>query len=438
VSPKKRSDEGDVLSSHVLLSVVSHTKPRESITAILLTLNVFLLLCAYYLLKVAREPLILLHGGAEVKSYAAAGQAALLVLVTYGYTWLARRMDRLKLIASVTLFFVVNLLIFAGLAAIDAPIGVPFYLWVGIFNLTMIAQFWSFAADIYNEETGKRMFPILGVGSSVGAVAGSTLSEWVGDFGEAALMLSSAGLILVCLALTVIVDRRERDRDRTVAEKKFGPESGFTLLLRDRYLILIGIFVLVFNFVNNTGEYILDRTLTAAAATHPDAHAFVREFKATYFSWYNAIGVALQVLVVSRIIKYLGVRFALFVVPAFSLLSYGSAAIAPVLTVVFIAKVADNSLDYSLQNTARNALWLVAERDAKYKAKQVIDTFLVRFGDVMAAGLVFLGTAVGFATRTFAVINTLLVIVWLIVLVPLARLHKVREAAAAAQVKHAA
>jgi ATP:ADP antiporter, AAA family len=429
VSPK-RSD--DVLASDVLLSIVSHTKPRESITAILLTIDVFLLLCAYYLLKVAREPLILLHGGAEVKSYAAGGQAALLVLVTYAYNWLARRMNRLRLMNTVTLFFVVNLLGFAALAAADAPIGVPFYLWVGIFNLTMVAQFWSFAADIYDEETGKRMFPILGVGSSVGAVAGSSIADWVGHYGESALMLGSAALILVCLGLTVAVDRREARKNRAVAEKKFGPESGFTLLLRDRYLILIGVFVLVFNFVNNTGEYILDRTLTAAAAVQPDAHAFVREFKASYFSWYNGIGVALQVLVVSRIIRYLGVRVALFIVPAISLLSYGMVAVAPVLTLVFVAKIADNSLDYSLQNTARNALWLVAGRDAKYKAKQVVDTFLVRFGDVLAAGMVFAGSLLGFATQTFAVLNVALVVVWLLVLIPLARVHRVREAEAKA------
>jgi AAA family ATP:ADP antiporter len=427
VTPPRRED---ILASDVLCSFVSHTKPRESITAILLTVNVFLLLCAYYLLKVAREPLILLHGGAEVKSYAAAGQAALLVFVTYGYGALARRMDRLRLIGSVTLFFVANLVLFAALAAAEAPIGVPFYLWVGIFNLTMVAQFWSFAADIYDEETGKRMFPILGVGSSVGAVAGSALAELVGHFGEPTLMMCSAGLLLVCLGIFVAVDRREARRDRRVAEQKFGPESGFTLVLRDRYLILIGVFVLVFNFVNNTGEYIVDRTLTAAAASQPDAHAFVREFKANYFSWYNGIGVALQVIAVSRIIKYLGVRVALFIIPVISLVSYGAVAIAPILPLVFAAKVADNSLDYSLQNTARNALWLVAGRDAKYKAKQVVDTFLVRFGDVLAAALVFAGTALGFVTRTFAAVNVVLVVVWIAVLVPLARLHRAREAAA--------
>jgi AAA family ATP:ADP antiporter len=341
-------------------------------------------------------------------------------------------MDRVRLIASITIFFAANLLVFAALAAADVAVGVPFYLWVGVFNLTMVAQFWSFAADVYDEERGKRMFPILGIGSSVGAVAGSTIAERLAGWSESGLMVAAAALIVVCLILFVVVDRREAHRDHH-ASKPFGKDSGFKLLRADRFLLLIGVFVLVFNFVNNTGEYILDRTLTETAASHADAHAFVRQFKASYFGWYNGIGLALQVLVVSRIIRYLGIRFALFLVPALTLLSYGTVLVAPILTAVFIAKVTDNSLDYSLQNTARNALWLVADRDAKYKAKQVVDTFVVRFGDVLAAGLVFVGTALGFSTRVYAIVAVIVVLVWIGVLIPLARIHKVREAAAAAQ-----
>ncbi len=200
----------DVLASDIVLSFVSHTKPRESITAILLTVNVFLLLCAYYLLKVAREPLILLHGGAEVKSYAAAGQAGLLVLVTYAYAALARRVNRVRLIGSVTLFFVVNLVGFAALTAADVAIGVPFYLWVGIFNLTMVAQFWSFAADIYDEDWA---FAARGcrVGSAAWCPQAATHARSVGR--------RSAPLVISCICPrplavygpTEVADRRSPD-----------------------------------------------------------------------------------------------------------------------------------------------------------------------------------------------------------------------------------
>jgi AAA family ATP:ADP antiporter len=397
-------------------------------TAILLTLNVFLLLLAYYLLKVAREPLIL-RGGAEVKSYAAAGQAGLLIIVSYSYGVIARKVNRVLLISLVTLFFVTNLIAFAGLAAREAAIGVPFYLWVGIFSLVVVAQFWAFAADIYDEERGKRMFPILGIGQSVGAVAGSAVAHYVVPFGPPALMLISAAILVVCVGLTLVIHRREIHRTQQVAQARqpIGGESGFKLLVRDRYLLFIGAFILIYNCVNSTGEYVLDRTLLAGAPGGSARDAFVGQFKADYFGWVNAIGVILQTLAVSRIIKYLGVRGALFVMPAVSLFSYGMMAIAPVLSLIFVAKIAENSLDYSLNNTSRQALWLVTSRDAKYKVKQIIDTFLQRAGDVASAGVVAVGTVIGLGTKGFALVNVVLVLGWIGTLMLVAREYKKRE-----------
>src|ERR1700760_4190606 len=115
-----------------LLGLVADVRPGEAATAVLLTVNVFLLLTAYYLLKVAREPLILLSGGAEVKSYAAVGQSFLLIGVSAIYGWLASRVGRMSLIAWVTLFFVGCLVIFWALGERGAPLGIPFFLWVGI------------------------------------------------------------------------------------------------------------------------------------------------------------------------------------------------------------------------------------------------------------------------------------------------------------------
>jgi AAA family ATP:ADP antiporter len=417
--------DSDIMLSDVMLSVVSPTRGGESVTAILLTLNVFLLLLAYYLLKVARETLILVGGGAEVKSYASAGQAGLLIIVSYLYGAIARRLNRVWLIGLVMLFFATNLVAFAGLTAQGVAVGVPFFLWVGIFNLTAVAQFWAFAADIYDEERGKRMFPILGIGSSVGAVVGSVIVRVADKLEPPVLMLIAAGVLCICVALTVVTHRREvgRSKKSSVATQPIGGESGFKLLARDRYLLLIGVFIVVYNSVNSTGEYVLDKTLTAAGG----GEHFIKSFKAEYFAWVNAVGVILQTLVVSRVIRYLGVRGALFVMPAVSLFSYSTMAIAPLLSLVFIGKVAENSLDYSLNNTSRQALWLVTTRDAKYKVKQIIDTFLQRAGDVLSAGLVAVGSTIGLSVKGFAAANVALVLVWFGTMVLLTREHKRRE-----------
>src|SRR6185295_9264860 len=108
------------------LSAVADVRPGEAGMALTLALTVFLLLTAYYLLKVAREPLILLGGGAEVKAYAAAGQAVLLIFVVKGFTTLSQRVGRLRLVTLVTLFFVANLVIFFGLGRLGFPLGIPF------------------------------------------------------------------------------------------------------------------------------------------------------------------------------------------------------------------------------------------------------------------------------------------------------------------------
>ncbi|HMI90860.1 MAG TPA: hypothetical protein VK509_05825, partial [Polyangiales bacterium] len=134
----------------LLLRPFAKVEPGEAVSALVLMLTVFLLLMAYYFLKIAREPLILLYGGAEVKSYAAAGQSVLLLAVVPAYSALARKVSRMKLIAGIYGFFAVNLLLFALFAEAGMVLGVAFYLWVGVFSVTAIAQFWSFANDIYD------------------------------------------------------------------------------------------------------------------------------------------------------------------------------------------------------------------------------------------------------------------------------------------------
>ncbi|HXK16715.1 MAG TPA: hypothetical protein VNG33_02840 [Polyangiaceae bacterium] len=417
-----------------LLRPFGRVEPSEAVSTLLLTLNVFALLTAYYLLKTAREPLILLHGGAEVKSYAAAGQAALLLLVVKLYAGLARRVGRLKLLATVYLFSAVNLLVFAALVRAGAVIGVPFYLWVGVFNATAIAQFWAFSADIFSPEQGRRLFAVLGIGSSTGAVAGARMARSLAALGPAFMMLGAALILVGCVALFAVVDRlnpTRAARSNDAPEQPLSSEGPFQLFLHDRYLQLIAALTLVLNCCNSNGEYILDRALLTTVAdskTHgAPAEAFVASFKADYFAWVNAAGVCLQLFAVSRVLTRFGVRRALTVLPIVALIGYGTVAAAPVLGLIRMAKVAENSLDYSLQNTAGQALYLVATRTEKYVGKTLIDGFIVRMGDVMSALVVLLGAAVGMQIRGFAWINLGLVCVWVALVIAVGAEHARRS-----------
>jgi len=407
------------------LGLFGDVAPGEAITVLLMTTNLFLLLTAYYLLKVAREPLILLGGGAEVKSYAAVGQAVLLIFVTNAYGWMAARVRRLVLITSVTLFFAANLVLFWALGSRGVPLGVPFFLWVGIFNLVTVAQFWSLAADMYTEAQGKRLFPIIGIGSSVGAVGGAAIAGRLIHSGSPfVLMLVAAAILVVTLAVAHVVQRREAARlAGTTGPSHDAPVArgnAFALVARDRYLLLIAALIFILNISTKTGDYVLDRMLIAHAAERArtlgeSQSVYIGEFKARYFEWINVLEVVLQSLVVSRVIKYAGLRVALVLVPLVSLTGYATTFAAPLIGVLFATRVAENTLDYSLSQTVRQALWLVTTREAKYKAKQVVDSFVWRAGDSMSAAVVWTGAHFAVGLRWFIGVNVGVAVLWVVI-----------------------
>jgi AAA family ATP:ADP antiporter len=423
-----------------LLRPFGQVEPSEAVTASILALTVFLLLTAYYLLKTAREPLILLQGGAEVKSYAAAGQSMLLLVVVRAYSSLARRVGRMVLVASVYLFFAANLLLFALLAQAGVRLGVAFYLWVGIFNMTAVSQFWSFANDIYDPEQGKRLFGILGIGSSVGAVAGAWLAKQLAPLGPASLMLVAGGILVACVALFWVVHRRVESashKRELEAKDKIAAGAGIRDLLQSKYMLLLGGLMFLLNCVNSNGEYLLGRTLLetvhAGGIVGTAATTFVGQFMADYFQWVNVIGVVLQLFVVSRLMQYIGVRRALFIMPIVSMLSYSTLLFFPVLSLIKIGKVAENSLDYSVQNTARQALFLVTSRAEKYVGKNIVDTLIVRLGDVMSAGLVLLAAELALPAKALAALNLGLISLWVLVLFAINREHRRRSLQAEAE-----
>jgi len=192
------------------LSFFADVRAGEGLSSLLLTLNVFLLLFAYYLLKTVREALILTEGGAYIKAYSSAGQAALLMLVVPLYGYIGARVVRIKLLGGMLLFFILNLAVFYFFGIAGAREGVVFYIWVGIFNVFVISQVWAFANDIYTEGQGKRLFPMIGVGSSLGAWLGARGAERLVTTVNATpyqLQLLAASILVICGGLLVAVNR---------------------------------------------------------------------------------------------------------------------------------------------------------------------------------------------------------------------------------------
>jgi AAA family ATP:ADP antiporter len=419
------------------LSIFAQVEAGEGLTVLLLSLNVFLVLASYYLLKPVRDVLILTQGGAEVKAYLYAGTAVILLVLVPAYGGFAARVNRIRLITWVSLFFLSHLGIFYFLGVAGVQFGAAFFIWVSIFNLLVIAQIWAFANDLFTEEQGKRLFPIVGVGSGLGAWLGALTASWLfGQFDPAtapySLMLVAAAGFGVGIVISHAVHRRERGRatpeKASIAEKPLGKEGGFKLVFTQRYLLLMAIAVLLLNVVNTTGGFILDKVVLASVeqqtADIAEQQVIIGQFFGDFYGWVNLLGLLFQMFLVSRIFKYIGVRGALFILPCLALGSYSLMIATPILGVIRMVKMLENSTDYSINNTARHALFLLTTREAKYKAKAAIDTFFWRVGDMLQAGVVFLGVQLAFGIQSYATANVIFTLIWLAIVVAIAREHK--------------
>ena len=410
------------------LNLFTEVRPGEARTALLLALNVFLILTAYYILKTVREALILGEGTAELKSYLSAGQVVVLAFLVPFYGRLVAKFPRMKLINVVTVFFMICPPIFYLLAQFGVPLGMIYFVWIGVFSLMIVAQFWSFANDIYSKEEGERLLVIVGLGASLGAVAGARVADrLIEPFGVLQLMLLGAAVLGLQLLLTNYIDGIERGRrphiERVKNIKAAPVDNAFAMVFRTRYLLLMALMILVVNWINATGEYILGSIVKehasamVAAGTAPGLSEgqIIGDFYAKYFSMANVLGLILQLFVVSRIIKHQGVSRAVMILPLLSFGVYNVLIFVPLLTAALAAKVVENSIDYSLNNTVRNMLFLPCTYEQKFAAKQAIDSFFVRMGDVLSAALVFVGTtAVALPSRGFAAVNAVLAVIALI------------------------
>jgi len=181
--------------------------------------------------------------------------------------------------------------------------------------------------------------------------------------------------------------------------------------------------LMMLNWVNSTGEYILGRIVTDAAqrmiaegrAAGLTQGQIIGDFYSKYFTLVNGLGLLLQLFVVSRVVKRFGIPIAVMILPVLSLTAYNVMLFLPFLWAVLSAKVSENATDYSLNNTVRNMLFLPCTPEEKYSAKQAIDSFFFRAGDVLSAATVFVGTAgLSLGTKGFAAINVVLAAAWVV------------------------
>lgn len=458
------------------LGIFTEVRAGEGYLALAMAFLVFLLLTAYYVIKPVREALILQEGSAEAKSYMSAVMAFLLFFLVQGYAKLVSRYERTRLVTVVTSIFIACLIGFWALSRIGVPyLGYAFFVWVGIFSVMVVAQFWSYANDVYSNQSGKRLFPLVGFGAVVGSFVGADAARRLVDFIDVyELLLVAAALLGVCIFMTNLISLKVWGRQQIRVgqsslqdwlkdrkERREREKLAFGVLKEHKYLWYIALLVLVLNLVNTTGEYILGHLveedgaqkleLAIAEATasgtslrfadrelgdplSDDAQkdfvqSTIGSFYADFFRWVNLLAMAFQLFVVGRLVKIFGIRGGLYWLPVIALGTYGLVLVLPILKFVRVGKTVENASDYSINNTTRQMLFLPTSRDVKYKAKQVVDSFFHRVGDVASALLVFVGTTfLHLDARGFAFVNLLFIAVWFLIIRGIVSEHREIEA----------
>jgi ATP:ADP antiporter, AAA family len=427
------------------LSVFTEIHPGEGPTGLCMLAGVFLVLAAYYFVKPARDGLLAVSpaGGlseTELKAYSSFAQSLCLVAALPLYDRISKMLPRRTLVTVVTLFFASNLVVFwalqPGLLFTEVSYaGLVFYLWVGIFNVFIVCQFWSFAADLYPEATGKRLFPLIAIGATAGAAGGAWMAKRlvvpVGTYGlllVAALVLS---LSLFAMRLAETLGPEGKGSSAGPQDGHDEPErdtaGGLSLVFRHKYLIATAGLVLMLNWVNTNGEnfmfgavekHIHAQALAQGLAPGEASETFIRDqttrFYGDLFFWVNVTALFLQAVVASRLLRYGGFGAILLALPVISLTAYVVMALVPSLGTIRRMKIAENATDYSINNTAKQVLWLPTTVDMKYRAKATIDTLFVRAGDGLAAVTAFVGVKLLEAPlRALFGFNAVLVLVWL-------------------------
>lgn len=439
------------------LRLFTDVRAGEGSTGVLMFANVFLILCAYYFVKPLREGWIAISdisglSKMEVKAYSSFAQGLLLVPIVAWYARLAQRLPRASLIGRATVFCISNMVVFwalqPGIFFDHLPVsGIVFYLWVGMFGVFVVAQFWAFAADLYDDGRGRRLLPMIAIGATAGAAGGAWIAEQLVQSGVVPtkhLLLAAIVPLGLSILLTRTVDGREGGGAGVPAaapseqDGEFG-RSAIELVLRNRFLAAVAGVTLLLNWVNTNGENLLfrvvqeslarDATRAGLEAASRAALEYTRDgttlFYGDFYFWVNLSALGLQAFAASRLLKHGGVGLILLLLPVISLVSYTTMWIVPVLAVVKLMKIAENATDYSINNTARHVLWLPVPAALTYQGKPTIDTLVTRIGDGLAAVTALVGVQLlDLPTDSYFVFNAILVLLWLALTFDVIRRHR--------------
>jgi ATP:ADP antiporter, AAA family len=371
-----------------LLSRLAKFEPGEPTTAFLLLVCSFLAMASYNIIKPITRSKFIDGLGAENIPYVLLAAGVLIGVIMVGYSWLFGRLPRRWSLPIVQLGIVGLLVGFWFLFRRGGTwVPVAFYLAGLILGILLISQFWTLANLVYDPRQAKRLFGFIGAGAPLGGFAGSLITaRYAKQIGSNNLLLVSAAGMFLCAAVVTLVIRRENlsGLSGTVeGEKGVGGRRALELLRKSPHLKTIA---LVISFAA-VGAAIIEQQLNMATAAVKGQESGIAEFLATVQAWMSGIGFLIQILLTSRIHRFLGIGFALLILPV----GLGSTGIVMLLNAALwapgLARVLDQSLRYTVDKTSREILFMPLPAEIKLQAKPFVDVTVDRIAKGIGAVL---------------------------------------------------
>ena len=366
----------------------------------------FCVLSSYYIIRPVREEMAV-GGGPNTIPYLFIGTFVTMIFATSIFGWVASRYPRRTFLPWVYLFFISNILIFwlVFAQARDSGadyvwLGRVFFVWLSVFNLFVVSVFWSFMADIYTREQGRRLFGFITSGGSIGALIGGVVtSSLVTNIGFQNLLPISAAVLLVavfCIGRLKhwVHDQHEDEIDTTFeSDKPLGgnPFAGITHLFSSKYFLGIAFMSLIASLLGTT-LYMFRADLIESAILNPDARI---QFFSNMNVAANALALLAQMFLVKQVVTRFGIGRSLSLFPFASIIGFAILSMEPTLMAVAVLDVVRRGLGFGFGKPSTDMLYSVVTPEEKYKTKNAIDTAIYRGGDVVGTWSVRLMSILG-------------------------------------------
>ena len=375
-----------------LMKSASKVEPNELRSVVVAFAFVFTLMAAYYVLRPVRDAMASDWTDTEVSFlwninfFVSAGVVAL-----YGFA--VSHIKFKNLVPMVYTFFGLSFVAFYfGVSAFDDRVLIDkvFYVWVSVFSLFHISVFWSFMSDLFTKEQSGRLFAIIAMGASAGAIVGPSIPAlFADDLGTDLLMLIAAVGLVIPIALVLYLERLKVTdlhnegvaADLSAAKIGGNPFAGFKMFVTNPYLLAIGVFILLYTAIGSF-VYFEQKNLLAD---------YSRAERTEILGWVdlivNVLTFTIGFFATSRIVERFGMGLTLALVPVFICAGLIILAFAPILIVALALQVARRAGNYAITRPAREMLFTAVDRETRFKAKPVIDIVVYRGGDALFGSL---------------------------------------------------